>query len=91
MKIILISLVAITLLAGCTLEGKVDDRHRHEVKECVDSRDGERFSFAVSTAKNIRLGVNSVCMDVTDFTRKERHICTEHEAWLKCKTIGGKP
>lgn len=79
------------LLSGCLeLRATVDKEKSPAVSYCVDTRDGERFSFKSENVINARIGINDVCFDVTDNNGNERTLCKSHEPYIKCGSLPQK-
>lgn len=71
------ALVALTACHGTVVpDGKVRD--------CVDTRDGERFTIDNKTCRDAVQTLTDLCVTCTDSEGRDRRICRSHEAWLKC-------
>lgn len=71
-------------LSGCTM--KAGPVTGPPVLYCKDTRDGELFSFHIENVSNpvYRL-TGGGCFDVIDDSGNNRHFCSEHEAYIKCR------
>lgn len=88
MKILLIALLPLLVL-GCSQSANQTEESKKLTTECTDTRDGGKFIFKNSTVKNAMAGSFGAdsCVDVTDTTGKERHLCASMEIYLKCVNI----
>lgn len=83
----LILLVAVITLSGClVVGGEVKDTEKNKTVTCVDTRDGETFTFNTNNTKNIKVNIlkNTACYDLKDDKGVERHICSVDKTYLKC-------
>lgn len=77
------TLLLVALLAGCGAQVSPDQKHT--TQSCVDTRDGERFEFSTTTARDGHWSPQDVCFTVTDTQGAVRTLCKTHEVFLKCK------
>lgn len=81
-KMILIFVVLI--FTGCTMDGKVIN-HDGKIRNCIDTRDKETFSFDPNKITNTRIGIGAPsCFDVVDEAGKKRMLCTDMASYIKC-------
>lgn len=81
------NLMFISLLTfGCMVETKVADESRDKVMYCVDTRDGEKFSFNTNDIKYAKVSLDGVhhSFHVVDANGKEWMVNERSESWLKC-------
>lgn len=82
----LVVVLATLLLTGCGVQGEVADEDKNKTVTCVDTRDGETFSFNTTSVKNIVKGFDGITtFDVTDSTGTVRKLNSNMEVFLKCK------
>jgi len=76
-------------LSSCTVPAEVSDADRSAVMRCTDTRDGETFTYAVSSARNLRVGLGGAdtCGTVTDSDGNERTLCKSQEVYMKCVKV----
>jgi hypothetical protein len=80
-----VSVVILAALTGCTVDGKAEDAWHGAIRDCIDLRDGERFSFDPRTIRNQRFGINAPSsVDFTDLDGRERTVSTDM-VWIKCQ------
>lgn len=78
------------VLSGCQMQA--DAAKTGATLNCVDTRDGERFSFKDESIRDVAYGIGAdSCMTVTDNAGKERRLCKSHEAFLKCEKYPAPP
>jgi len=85
MRIILV----LVLLQGCTGEAVPNRESRGKVMMCVDTRDGETFTFRGKDIRNARIGVGGAdsCFYVVDTAGKPRTLCKSQEPFIKCVQV----
>lgn len=85
--------ICLLLLAGlCGCQMQADAVKTGATLTCVDTRDGERFSFKDESIRDAAYGLGAdSCMTVTDNAGKERRLCKSHEAFLKCEKSPAPP
>ena len=49
--------VAILLLSGCTMQGEITDNSKNKQMVCIDTRDGETFTFNTNTITDVKIGI----------------------------------
>lgn len=84
MKKIVFCLCVAAIASGCGMKGKVSDKSINDIMDCTDTRDGEKFSFKASSAKNIIVGTYGVTMDIVTLDGKEKHLTSDMEKFIKC-------
>ena len=87
-KILSLSFVFVaTALLGCTVSGEVESGH--SASQCVNSRNGEEFSFHHDTVKNVRLGYFGAptTFEFIDDKGQKRFFSSEMDHYIKCKQI----
>lgn len=85
-----LGVLAMAVLVGCNTQPRIADHPPPTVTICIDTRDGESFTFNTSTARNARnADFMDLCRDVTDDQGNMRTLCNSDErTWLKCKVEG---
>lgn len=83
-------LIAVMFLASCTMQADVE--RTGATMQCVDTRDGEKFSFNDTSVKDVVYGIGAdSCFTATDDKGRERRLCKAHEKFLKCEKAPPNP
>ncbi len=73
-------------LHACMLDAWVEDESLNQTMQCVDTRDGEKFTFNTNDIKNAKMSTSgsSFHFDVIDANGKMWMVTELSESWLKC-------
>jgi hypothetical protein len=78
-------LISAALLAGCSVEGKIDEDKRNKLIECVHVEVNERFTYNTNTAKvSIGIGTGST-ISLTDTDGWHRTMTEAEASKWKCR------
>ena len=88
-KKILVCLI-IFLLYGCDINRTVDIKEAvsesKDKSECVDTRDGEKFTVWIKDLTEVKTTFTDTCLIGKDSNGIKRTLCKSYEStWLKCK------
>jgi len=87
----LVSTIALLLTVttvSCTMDGSLSDDSENKIVRCKDTRDGEVFTYASDSVKNVRIGIGApTTIEFVDMSGRERTMSTEDNKYWKCKEI----
>jgi len=87
MKYLLPLAFTVVLFTGCTVNGHIEDKS--QVIECTDVRDKSVFVYKSDTVTDIRLGFNTVSMNIVTIDGVAMHITEKDEPFYKCVPYNG--
>lgn len=74
-------------LTGCGFKGEVDPAYVDKTVYCTDTRDGEKFSFAAASVRDVSMVIGAgTCATVTTNKGTDMRICNAQEVYMKCET-----
>lgn len=85
----IILIAAFFLISGCSQKAEQTKESAKRTTACVDTRDGEKFTFKNSTVRDAvhDWGSGETCATITDNNGKDRRLCKSGEIYLKCEHI----
>lgn len=65
---------------------KIAEKDLNKIMDCIDFRDGEKFSFNTNSMTNIRIGIGiPTTVDIVTESGKKMTYNTEMDAYIKCE------
>lgn len=74
-------------LAGCSFQAEVDLENSPALINCLDIRDGERFSYRPSEVRDVTVDLagSNACATIKKTSGAIMRVCSGAEAYLKCE------